>query len=143
MILSGMSNMEQMVDNVETFETHQPLTQGETQLLLDLAEGMKDSIPCTGCRYCCDGCPMGLDIPMLIATLNELRFSPVLNTAMRLDALPPEKLPSACIQCGSCVKICPQGIDVPKALSELTDCISQMPTWAEICRQRAAAQKKD
>ena len=85
MILSGMSDMAQMVENVETFQQEKPLTAGEQATLLEIAEGMKNAIPCTACRYCCDGCPQGLDIPMLIATYNEIRFSPAINVAMRLE----------------------------------------------------------
>ena len=139
MILSGMSNMAQMVDNVDTFSSHQPLSDTETALLLDIAEGMKDSIPCTGCRYCCDGCPKGLDIPMLIATYNDLRFSPVLNASMRIEGLPQQKQPHACISCGKCARSCPQGIDVPNVLKGLVEALKKLPSWAEVCRQREAA----
>lgn len=141
MILSGMSSLQQMEDNLKTFETHRPLTQQETALLLDLAEGMKDSIPCTGCRYCTAGCPMGLDIPMLLSAYNEIRFSPQLNTAIRIEALPEDKRPGACIGCGACSAACPQRIDVPGALADLTEELKKLPSWAEICRQRAAAAK--
>ena len=74
MILSGMSDQTQMEDNVNTFADSKPLTQEETEVLLKIAESMKDSIPCTACRYCCKGCPMGLDIPMLIGIYNEIRI---------------------------------------------------------------------
>ena len=143
MVLSGMSNMEQMKENIATFETRKPLTTVEEQMLLEIAEGMKNSIPCTVCRYCCDGCPKGLDIPMLLAAYNELRFAPNLNVSMRLDALPEEKRPSACVGCGKCAKICPQLIDIPSAMKEFTDIVSKMPSWAEICRQRDAAAQKN
>lgn len=142
MILSGMSNMEQMVDNVKTFSEPQPLTQGETAMLLDIAEGMKDSIPCTACRYCCDGCPAGLDIPGLISTYNEIRFSPAINVAMRVEFLPEDKKPTACIGCGQCTQMCPQNIDVPGALKDFAEKLSKLPSWAEICRQREEAAKK-
>ena len=71
MVLSGMSTMEQMVDNVNTFSEPKPLSVVETNLLLDIAEGMKDSIPCTACRYCCDGCPAGLYIPGAMKDFTE------------------------------------------------------------------------
>ncbi len=143
MILSGMSNMEQMADNVETFSVEKPLSDSETQLLLDIAEALKDSIPCTACRYCCDGCPMGLDIPMFIATYNEIRVAPVVNSIMRVEALPEEKKPSACIGCGKCAKICPQNIDIPQVLKDFDKAMEKIPSWAEICRQREAAQERN
>ena len=142
MILSGMSDMAQMVENVETFQSEKPLTEAEQSALLDMAEGMKNSIPCTACRYCCDGCPQGLDIPMLIATYNEIRFSPAINVAMRLEALPDEKRPSACIGCGKCARICPQNIDIPGAMKGLAEEVAKLPSWEEICRQREEAAKK-
>ena len=141
MVLSGMSSMEQMVDNVKTFSEDKPLTAEETALLLDIAEGMKDSVPCTACRYCCDGCPAGLDIPGLISTYNELRFSPAVNVAMRIEFMPEDKKPTACIGCGQCTRMCPQNIDVPGALKDFAEKLSKLPSWAEICRQREAAAK--
>lgn len=142
MILSGMSNMEQMKDNVKTFSERKALSEKEIETLLDIAEGMKDSIPCTACRYCCDGCPMGLDIPMLLATYNELRFSPAVNVSMRIEFMDEKKKPSACISCGKCSQICPQNIDIPGAMKDFSEKLSKLPSWAEICRQREAAAKK-
>ncbi len=141
MVLSGMSNMAQMKDNVKSFSEDKPLTEEETALLLDIAEGMKDSIPCTACRYCCDGCPAGLDIPGLISTYNEIRFSPAVNVAMRIEFMPEDKKPTACIGCGQCTQMCPQNIDVPGALKDFAEKLSKLPSWAEICRQREAAAK--
>lgn len=142
MILSGMSNMEQMQDNIKTFSEEKPLTGEEQALLLDIAEGMKDSVPCTACRYCVDGCPMGLDIPTFLATYNELRVAPSTNAVMHIEFTEESKKPSACIACGKCTRICPQNIDIPKALKDLTDKISKLPTWTDICRQREAAANK-
>lgn len=143
MVLSGMSNMEQMMDNVKTFSEDKPLTAEETAMLLDIAEGMKDSIPCTACRYCCDGCPAGLDILGLISTYNEIRFSPAVNVAMRIEFMPEDKKPTACIGCGQCTQMCPQNIDVPGALKDFAEKLSKLPSWAEICRQREAAANKN
>ena len=141
MVLSGMSNMEQMMDNVKTFSEEKPLSEEETVLVLDIAEGMKDSIPCTACRYCCDGCPAGLDIPGLISTYNEIRFSPAVNVAMRIEFMPEDKKPTACIGCGQCTQMCPQNIDVPGALKDFAEKLSKLPSWAEICRQRELTAK--
>lgn len=136
MILSGMSNMAQMVENVETFQQEKPLTEAERATLLEIAEGMKNSVPCTACRYCCDGCPQGLDIPVLISAYNEIRFSPSLNVPMLLDALPEDKRPAACIACGKCAKVCPQNIDIPGAMKGLVEECAKLPSWADISRQR-------
>ena len=141
MVLSGMSNMEQMMDNVKTFSEDKPLSEEETALLMEIAEGMKDSIPCTACRYCCDGCPAGLDIPGLISTYNEIRFSPAVNVAMRIEFMPEDKKPTACIGCGQCTRMCPQNIDVPGALKDFAEKLSKLPSWAEICRQRELTAK--
>ena len=142
MVLSGMSNMAQMEDNVGTFDVRKPLSKEEESALLDIAEGLKNSIPCTGCRYCCDGCPAGLNIPMLLATYNEIRYAPVTNSIMRIEALPEDKKPTACISCGQCTEICPQHIDVPTELKNFAEALTKIPSWAEICRQRAEEQKK-
>ena len=142
MVLSGMSNMEQMVDNVKTFTEEKPLSIQETDLLLEIAEGMKNSIPCTACKYCTSGCPMGLDIPGLIATYNEIRFAPVVNSVMHLQAMSADKQPSACIACGKCSQICPQGIDIPQVMKDFAEALDKIPKWADICRQREEEAKK-
>ena len=131
-----------MTDNVATFEQRQPLNQQEIDLLLQMAEEMKNVIPCTGCRYCCDGCPMGLDIPTMMSICSDIRFAPVVNSVMMLQAAPEDKRPSACIACGKCTKICPQGIDIPAVMKELTERMEAIPQWADICAQREAAQQR-
>ncbi len=142
MTLSGMSNMDHVVDNVRTYETQRPLTEAERALILEMAEGMKNTIPCTACRYCCDGCPAGLDIPTLIAILNDLRFAPSTNTAMMLEFAPEAQRPTACIGCGKCTHICPQNIDVPGAMTELAEKLKTIPSWAAISRQREEENRK-
>lgn len=142
MILSGMSDMAQMRDNLRTFAAPRPLSEAETAALLKIAEGMKDSVPCTACRYCTPHCPMSLDIPMLLATYNELRFSPAVNAAMRLEGLAEDKQPSACIACGACSAICPQRIDIPAAMADLSQKLEAIPKWRDICREREEAARK-
>ncbi len=143
MILSGMSELAQMIDNVNTFTREKPLSDREKAEVDKIASGMHAGIPCTSCRYCCDGCPKKLDIPMLISICNEIRFAPVMNTAMRLDALDSDKLPSACLQCGKCAKVCPQGIDIPSLMRELDAAVAKIPKWADICRQREEEAKRN
>jgi predicted aldo/keto reductase-like oxidoreductase len=137
--LSGMTTMDQAIDNVKTFSTEETMSQADSDLLQGaLAEMMRHySAPCTACRYCCDGCPMELDIPMLIAAYNDLSLGFNFTPVMRLEALPEDKLPSACLACGACAEICPQGIPIPDILAELSERYASMPKWSDICRQRA------
>jgi predicted aldo/keto reductase-like oxidoreductase len=141
-VLSGMSNMAQVEDNVKTFAEAKPLTGIENAVILEVGESLKDSVPCTGCRYCCDGCPMGLDIPSLLATYNELRVVMSPNAGMRIEFMPDDKKPTACIACGKCTKICPQNIDIPGALKDLAAKLAKIPSWAEVSRQREEAARK-
>ena len=136
MVLSGMSDMAQMEDNVKTFSAENPLSQVERETLAAIAEGMMDAIPCTACRYCCDGCPMGLDIPMLLHAYNDLKFAPTLTAAMRMEGLPEDKRPSACVGCGACASVCPQRISIPELLKEFSQALDKAPKWADLCRQR-------
>lgn len=140
--LSGMSNMAQMKDNIKTYETRKPLNETELEVIKSAVNKMHKSIPCTACRYCCDGCPKGLDIPMLLAIYNELLFAPVVNASMRLEALPEEKLPSACIKCGKCALTCPQKIDIPLSMTGLAESMKKLPKWADISREREETAKK-
>lgn len=142
MILSGMSSMEQMVENIHTFEEQKPLTEKENKVLLDIAEGMKNSVPCTACRYCCGDCPKKLDIPKLLSLYNEMRFSPNMNVGMTIDSLEESSRPMACISCGRCAEICPQKINIPKAMKEFSGMLDKVPHWEELCRQREEAARK-
>ncbi len=122
MILSGMSNAEQMKANIETFETDRPLTDTEMKNLLAIADGMLNgTLPCTACHYCTSHCPKGLDIPMLLNLYNEHSFTGGGFIApMALSAVPQDKWPSACIGCRSCEKVCPQQIKISEAMADFT-----------------------
>ena len=142
MILSGMSNMEQMLDNLKTFAEEKPLSRSERETLLQMAEGMKQSVPCTACGYCLKSCPMGLDIPTMLATYNELKFAKVTNASMLYELMPADKQPSACIKCGACRMMCPQHIPIPVKLGELSAILDDMPKWVDISKQREEAAKR-
>ena len=122
MILSGMSNAEQMKANIETFETDKPLTDTEMKNLLAIADGMLNgTLPCTACHYCTSHCPKGLDIPMLLNLYNEHSFTGGGFIApMALSAVPQDKWSSACIGCRSCEKVCPQQIKISEAMADFT-----------------------
>lgn len=142
MILSGMSAIEHMKDNISIFSERKPLSQEEIQKLLEKAESMKDSVPCTACRYCCEGCPQELDIPGLLALYNEVRVAPSFNIGMLIDSMDPDKQPSACIACGACKKVCPQMIDIPAAMADFTERLKSIPHWADMCKEREEAARK-
>ena len=143
MILSGMSSVAQMQDNIKTFSEEKPLDENEIGILEELAEKLKNALPCTACRYCCDGCPMGLDIPLLIQSYNDARFQSNFTVGMMMDTLPADKLPAACIGCGACAQVCPQKIDIPKAMQEFAELLPKLPNWTEICRQRELEAKQN
>ena len=121
--LSGMSNMEQMKENIATFETDKPLNETELETLRAIAQGMvkKIVLPCTACHYCTSHCPQGLDIPNLLSLYNEHCFTQGGFIApMALSAIPADKQPSACIGCRSCEAVCPQGIKISEAMADFT-----------------------
>lgn len=118
--LSGMSNMEQMQGNIQTFSEAKPLNEKEREALLSFAAHLMDGVlPWTGCRYCTAHCPKGLDIPQLLSLYNDWKFiGGGFVSAMVVTALPEDKRPTACIGCRSCEKLCPQGIKISEALAD-------------------------
>lgn len=123
MILSGMSNMEQLEANLRTFEEDKPLNTTEMGTLMEAAKEMlaEKRLPCTACRYCVSHCPQGLDIPMLLQLYNEHNFTGGGFIApMALMALAEGKRPTACIGCRSCEAVCPQQIKVSEALADFS-----------------------
>ncbi len=120
-VLSGMSNFEQLQENIATYETDKPLSEKEEQALLGIADEMvkKIALPCTACRYCTTHCPKGLDIPALLSLYNEHCFTGGGFIApMALMSYPEEKKPSACVGCRSCEAVCPQRIKISEAMSD-------------------------
>lgn len=121
--LSGMSNFDQVKDNIRTFEEDKPLNEKEMAELLAIADKIskKASLPCTECRYCTSHCPQGLDIPGLIKLYNEHCLTGGGFIApMALMAVPEDKKPSACVGCRSCEAVCPQQIKISEAMSDFT-----------------------
>ena len=119
-VLSGMSNMEQLKENVARFANPDPTTPEEKALLDEVVATMVDMVPCTACRYCCEECPQNLDIPRLISLYNEANYSENLGLlSYTTDAMAPEELPGACIGCGICSQVCPQNIEIPEILKKL------------------------
>ena len=124
MVLSGMSNMEQMQENIRTFEEDKPLSETEMKNLLAMAEEMvkKIVLPCTACHYCVSHCPQELDIPRILELYNEHCFTGGGFIApMVVSTLPEDKRPSACIGCRSCEAVCPQRIKISEAMADFTE----------------------
>jgi predicted aldo/keto reductase-like oxidoreductase len=119
--LSGMSNFEQLKENIETFCTDAPLNDTEWNAILGIADDMigKIVVPCTGCKYCTEKCPMELNIPALIEFYNEYVFTGGgFLPGMKVGALSENKRPSACIGCRSCEGVCPQNIKISEAMQD-------------------------
>ena len=112
MVLSGMSNMEQLQQNVATFEEEKSLNTQEFDAIMDIANAMiaKNNVPCTGCSYCVEHCPVGIAIPEVIKLYNALA-----EGGTERPGIPG---PSDCVACGKCRFVCPQGIDVPIVMAD-------------------------
>lgn len=122
--LSGMSNFEQLKQNIKIFETEKALSDNEFNILLRMADEMtkKKSLSCTACRYCTSHCPQELDIPQLLSLYNEHIFTDGGFIApMALAALPQDKQPSSCLGCRSCEAVCPQQIKISEVMSDFAD----------------------
>lgn len=122
--LSGMSNFEQLKENIATYKEKKPLTENEMNTLFEIGRRMtnKDALPCTACRYCTSHCPQGLDIPWLIELYNEHIYSGGGFIApMAISALTEDKLPSACLGCHACEEVCPQTIKISKMMSDFSE----------------------
>ena len=120
--LSGMSNMDQLKDNIKTYEENKPLNEAEMELILGIADDMisKTTVPCTGCHYCVSKCPKKIDIPYMLKLYNEavISGSGDFISAMGLASVDADKMPECCISCHSCEKVCPQQIHIPEELKK-------------------------
>ena len=135
-VLSGMTLFLQVEDNVKTFSEEKPLSGEEIELVYSAAAKLEKLVPCTGCRYCCAGCPMELDIPGLLNLHNDLLMDYNINIVARYGAIDQGKRADSCIACGQCVEACPQKINVPDILSEFAEKISRLDTWDSIAIKR-------
>ena len=120
-ILSGMSNMEQIADNLKTFESEKKLSDKEVATLYEIAGEMMDKkiIPCTSCRYCVSHCPKGLDIPRLLEICNEEKlYEKEIDLNAVKEELGEDKTFKDCISCKNCEKVCPQGIKISEVMKK-------------------------
>ncbi len=121
-VLSGMSNLEQISDNIRIFSESKPTSDEENARLYGVASKLVGgSIPCTSCKYCVSHCPKEIDIPRMIELYNEHVFTGGgFLAAMGLQAISKERHPDACIGCRSCEAVCPQEIKISEILHDFS-----------------------
>ncbi len=126
MVLSGMSDMKQLQENIAVWNTDKPLNPEEFQRIVALAdeETKKGGLPCTACHYCTSHCPQELPIPELVALYNEHKVTGGGFLApMAVGSMPENKRPANCIHCQSCEQVCPQQIAISSMMSEFSEMI--------------------
>ena len=123
MVLSGMSNMEQMKDNLSYMRDFKPLNETELAAVNKVQEifHKMSMIPCTACRYCVEGCPKQISIPDLFAIMNIKQLHHDWNADYYYEEVhtAPGRRASDCLKCGKCEKICPQHLPIRKLLEEV------------------------
>lgn len=120
MVLSGMSDMEQLEDNISYMKEFKPLSESELEAVNKVCEVFKsqDLIPCTACRYCIDDCPMNIAIPDVFACLNAKNVFHDWNADYYYNNVYTVQngKASSCIKCGKCEKVCPQHLEIRELL---------------------------
>ena len=122
MVLSGMSNLEQMDDNISFMREFKPLDEREWEAVTKVQEALarEDVIPCTACRYCTDGCPKKISIPDLFSCMNQKRRYKDWNSEVYYENYTAGVgKASDCIACGKCEKACPQHLEIRKLLKQV------------------------
>ena len=126
-VLSGMSNMAQMTDNLSYMRDFKPLTEEERAIIRRAREllGASKTIPCTACRYCTKGCPQEIPIPDIFAAMNlQLGDGQLARAKAAYGELAARgNVADACIGCGQCEEVCPQHIPV---ISRLEECAAAL-----------------
>ena len=124
-VLSGMSNLEQMKDNLSYMKDFKPLSEAEQAVIRRAQAALNEdtSIPCTACHYCTDGCPMNIPIPEIFSVSNRQRGNEAFRGKREYTIATTGKgKASVCVECGQCEQACPQQINV---ITRLKDCVAQ------------------
>jgi len=124
MVLSGMSNMEQMEDNISFMKEFKPLTKEEHEAIKKVCDIFRsqDLIPCTACKYCVEGCPKNIAIPDLFADMNgKKKYKDWNSDWYYMVHTQNGGKASDCIKCGKCENVCPQHLKIRDLLSEIAE----------------------
>jgi predicted aldo/keto reductase-like oxidoreductase len=124
MILSGMSNVDQMKDNLSYMKDFVPLNEHEYEVIAKAQEALNQDkvIACTACHYCTKGCPMSIPIPEIFNVQNRRKGSPEFRTKREYMIVTLDKgKASDCIQCGQCEAACPQHLPIISLLEQCRD----------------------
>lgn len=135
-VLSGMTAMEHLKDNVKTMTDFKPLTEDEYGIIERALAAYRESapVPCTACKYCMP-CPVGVDIPKNFGIYNHYLTNGknAAGLIMQYNTMPKEIRAENCISCGKCKSSCPQHIDIPRLMGEIKaiakEAESQPPPW--------------
>ncbi len=121
-VLSGMSNLTQLQENIRIMSEHKPLSETEWNVLQAIASEMSSAkvLPCTGCRYCVDHCPLELNIPWMIDIFNDINLNTGIVPIIRMRSLSADKQPTACLQCRACEAVCPQQIKIADMMQDIS-----------------------
>ncbi len=128
MVLSGMSNLEQMEDNLSYMRQLQPLSDEEQRVVEEARKELSqlEDIACTACHYCTPGCPMDIHIPEIFAVMNTYKMYGNLEEARNeYKWRPGGEKASACAQCGQCEDACPQHLPIVSLLEEVVETLEK------------------
>ncbi len=131
-ILSGMSNLQQLKENVDTFVNYREITPEEEKVAHEIAQIIQSggAISCTACKYCMEVCPRGINIPAIFGLYNMYKGSSAPNASFMFvynyNALKEDQRADKCIDCGLCVKNCPQDLPIPKLLKEVDKAVKEV-----------------
>ncbi len=127
-VLSGMSSIAQMDDNLKTMKDFRPLDERETELIRRAQKALDadKSIPCTACHYCTKGCPMEIPIPEIFNVINRRKGSPEFRTVREYGIVTAGRgKASDCVACGQCERVCPQGLKIISLLRQCREALEK------------------